>query len=156
MLAGMRQESSISHNRTHARIEAVAKDLERVRRDVQLNSETLYHLANAQIQIPSVQARIVLPSIDQTLAAPVAQVSRSPAGPTTAESSSSGVGDEAATEPAVPQYGLDRTVTTVPELWEEWKSGRGLKPPVEELVPNGELNGERRKSVAGSSVVRSS
>ena len=139
MLAGMRQESSISHNRTHARIEAVAKDLERVRRDVQLNSETLYHLANAQIQIPavqipSVQARIVLPSIDQTLAAPVAQVSRSPAGPTTAESSGSGVGDEAATEPAVPQYGLDRTVTTVPELWEEWKSGRGLKPPVEELV----------------------
>jgi hypothetical protein len=51
----MRQESSISHNRTHARIDTVAKDLERVRRDVQSNSETLYRLANAQIQIPAVQ-----------------------------------------------------------------------------------------------------
>ena len=39
MMAGMRQESSIGHSRTHSRIDAVAKDLKRVRRDMQLQSE---------------------------------------------------------------------------------------------------------------------
>jgi len=33
MMAGMRQESSIGHSRTHSRIDEVAKDLKRVRRD---------------------------------------------------------------------------------------------------------------------------
>jgi hypothetical protein len=103
MLAGMRQESSISHNRTHARIDAVAKDHERIRRDVQSNSETLYRLQCANPDSGCVDSqRIVLPSIDQTLAVPVAHVSDSPAGPTAAESSGSGVGDEAPMEQAVP------------------------------------------------------
>ena len=72
MMAGMRHESSIGHSRTHSRIDAVAKDLKRVRQDVQLqseivrrNSETLQRLGSAQIQIPAlripaVQAQIVL------------------------------------------------------------------------------------------------
>jgi Centromere DNA-binding protein complex CBF3 subunit, domain 2/Transcriptional activator of glycolytic enzymes len=156
MMAGMRQESSIGHSRTHSRIDAMAEDLKRVRRDVQLhsetlrrNSETLRRLGVAQIQIPAqqipaVQAQIVLPPVDQILAVPVAQVSEPLTGPIVAESS--GVGDDApmeVTEPvapvassggSAPQYGLDRTVTKVTELWEEWKFGRGLKPPVEELI----------------------
>jgi hypothetical protein len=155
MMAGMRQESSIGHSRTHSRIDAVAKDLKRVRRDMQQqsetirrNSETLRRLGGAQIQIPAlqipaVQAQIVLPPIDQV---PAAQVSESPTGPIVAEAS--GVDDDAPTEVmepvapvassasggSAPQYGLDRTVTKVTELWEEWKFGRGLKPPVEELI----------------------
>ena len=185
MMAGMRQESSIGHSRTHARIDEVAKDLKRVRRDIQLqseivrrNSETLQRLGSAQIQIPAlripaVQAQIVLPPVDQTLV-PASQVSESPAGPIVAESSivlppanqilavpasqvsesptgpivaeSSGVDDDPPTEVmervapvassgrSAPQYGLDRTVTKVTELWEEWKFGRGLKPPAEELI----------------------
>jgi hypothetical protein len=177
MMAGMRQESSIGHSRTHSRIDAVAKDLKRVRRDVQLqseivrrNSETLQRLGSAQIQIPAlqipaVQVQIVLPPIDRILAVPASQpvpasqvpasqvpafqvpafqVSESPTGPIVAESS--GVDDDAPTEVmepvapvassgrSAPQYGLDRTVTKVTELWEEWKFGRGLKPPVEELI----------------------
>jgi hypothetical protein len=47
MMAGMRQESSIGHSRTHSRIDAVAKDLKRVRRDMQLQSETLRCLDGA-------------------------------------------------------------------------------------------------------------
>ncbi|KAN0087238.1 Transcriptional activator of glycolytic enzymes domain containing protein [Elaphomyces granulatus] len=156
MMAGMRQESSVGHSRTHSRIDEVAKDLKRVRRDVQLqsetlqrNSETLQRLCGAQIQIPAlripaVQAQIVLPPVDQILAVPAAQVSESPTGPIVVESS--GVDDDAPTEMmepvapvassggSAPQYGLDRTVTKVTELWEEWKFGRGLKPPVEELI----------------------
>lgn len=156
MMAGMRQESSIGHSRTHSRIDEVAKDLKRVRRDVQLqsealqrNSETLQRLGGAQIQIPAlripaVQAQIVLPPVGQILAVPAAQVSESPTGPIVVESS--GVDDDAPTEVmepvapvassggSAPQYGLDRTVTKVTELWEEWKFGRGLKPPVEELI----------------------
>jgi hypothetical protein len=39
MMAGMRQESSIGHSCTHSRIDAVAKDLKCIRRDMQLQSE---------------------------------------------------------------------------------------------------------------------
>ena len=72
MMAG---GSGIGHSRTHSRINEVAKDLKRVRRDVQLqseivrrNSETLQRLGSAQIpalRIPAVQAQIVLPPVDQ-------------------------------------------------------------------------------------------
>ena len=50
MMAGMRQESSIGHSRTHSRIDEVAKDLKRVRRDVQLQSETLRAIGGPSAQ----------------------------------------------------------------------------------------------------------
>ena len=163
MMVGMRQESSVGHSRTHSRIDEVAKDLKRVRRDVQLQSETLQRLCGAQIQIPAlripaVQAQIVLPPVDQILAVPAAQVSESPTGPIVVESS--GVDDDAPTEVmdpvapvassggSAPQYGLDRTVTKVTELWEEWKFeawGCHLAEMVQNTIyPRWSKNGKNR------------
>jgi hypothetical protein len=145
MLAGMRQKSSIGHNRSHTGIEAAIKELKCMQRNLLLNAETLLRIGNAQIWIPAVQAQLIMPPThftDQMLAPPTTQLF--PANPPIAEASRSAhcrTPTELAASVApstsdgsAPQYEMDRTVTTVPELWEEWKFGRRLKPSAEELV----------------------
>jgi hypothetical protein len=142
MLAGMRRESSIGHNRSYTGIETITKELKRIQRNLLLNAETLMRIGNAQIQIPATQAQLIMPPptrfTNQLLTPPepfpVSQLIVEPSRSIPHSAPTEAMAFVASSGLSVPQYELDRTVMTVLELWEEWKFGRGLKPSIKELI----------------------
>jgi hypothetical protein len=149
-----RQEVNSHFSHVHSDIQRMQKGLDRLDRQVRGVHEHVVRLSNAQIEIPPVRAQLVLPAPtfhDETAAASASAFAnaqcqpsngsligtiqprqRSPPNPTANPTANPTVNPSGSVE-TVPQLKLDRSVTTVVELWDEWHYGRGGKPPINEL-----------------------